>query len=283
VWGTLTSFVADRRVETSGGGGPPVSGATITLSGPVERRTTTSASGGFTFVSIPDGTYRLAIEVPADRPDVASPPAQTFTLDRTTACATVDVLAPSTAKVSGVVRTESGTPAPGVRVEIFPLPYDQWAGGYVTAATTDANGRYSIERIAPGVYGGGVGFPYPRESTPFSPVSARTSEGTTDIVVTPGADVQLRPIVVRPAPLVRVSGQVTGSLGNSVDDLILVLSALDAFPSSRTYAGKPDGSGRFTLSVHRGVRYRVRLVGAGRRGTTEFVAGDEAIEVRLDR
>jgi hypothetical protein len=31
------------------------------------------------------------------------------------------------------------------------------------------------------------------------------------------------------------------------------------------------------------VRYRVRLEVAGRQGTTEFVAGDEAIEVRLDR
>jgi hypothetical protein len=167
-------------------------------------------------------------------------------------------------------------------VEIFPLPYDQYAGGYATAAITDANGRYSIERIAPGVYGGGVGIPYPSGSAPYAPARARTGDGAADIVVAPGAEVQASPIVIRPAPLVTVSGRVTGFEAARAGGLMLVLSALDAFPSARAYGGRTDASGRFTLSVHRGVRYRVHVEGGGRIvGTTEFVAGDEAIEVPL--
>ncbi len=281
VWGTLGSRVAAPNLDARGGG-PPIGGAIVTLHGPVERQTTSTATGGFGFLAVPEGDYQIVVELPRARTDVEPPPEQSFTLDRATACASFDLLASSTARVSGVVVTETGAAAPGVRVEVFPLPYDPLAGGFVTAATTDAHGRYAIEHVAPGLYGGGVGIPFPSDATPYASVRAHAPTGDVEIIVAPGAGVELLPLVARPVTPTPVSGVVRGLSGATVGGLFVVVSAVEGFPAARTGGVTTDAAGRFTLRAYRGVRYRLEVESHGRVvAAAEFVAGDGPLVVPL--
>lgn len=282
VWGTLTTRVADPRIA-SRGGGPPVGGAVVTLRGPVERRATAAPDGSFSFRSVPDGDYQIVVDVPAARTDVEAPSPHRFTLSSDTECVTHDLLAAPTARASGLVVTESGAPAAGVRVELFPVPYDHNAGGYVTAATTDAAGRYEVGRIAPGTYGGGVAVPYPTSSAPYAPTHARDRDGAEEIAIAPGAAVELLPITARAAPRMTVAGVVVGPPAVPVDRLLVMVAAIDGFRSAWHSSATTGPSGQFTLDeVHRGVRYEAIVEQAGRIvGRVEFVAGDEPITVRI--
>jgi hypothetical protein len=254
----------------------------VTLRGPVERRTTTAANGTFSFLAVPDGAYQIVVDLPTHRTDVETPPPHSFTLSPETACFTHDLLAASTARASGVVLTASGKPATGVRVELFPLPYDHNAGGFVTAATTDANGRYEISRIAPGAYGGGVALPYPTASQPYRPVRARDRDGADEIVVAPGVALELQPITVQSAPVVTVAGVIVGPADVQVEGLFVMVSTVEGFPSAWHGGVTSSRSGQFRLDVHRGVRYEA-LVERYERivGRVEFVAGDAPITLRL--
>jgi hypothetical protein len=282
VFGTLASRIADHYLRTGSATGPPVGGAVVSIAGPVKKTTTTNARGDFAFFDVPDGDYQLVVEVPRDRPDVAAPPMQSFKLGRDAACLHLTLIAPSTARVAGLVVDETGAPTAGVRVEIFPLPFDHWAGGIVTAATTNAAGRFAIERLAPGVYGGGVGVPYPGAATPYAPARAQTREGGFAIEVAPGASVELSRLTARRVQLTSVSGRVSGTTGATLGGLFVVLAAVDGFPSALTGGATTDADGRFTLDAYRGVRYEVQVEYYGRViGAVEFVAGDGPIEVLL--
>ncbi len=280
VWGRISSSEAGDR--WMGPGGPPVAAAGITLSGPVTKRTTANANGEFSFSGVPDGAYTLSVAVPIDRPDVESPAPRTFTLDEASACLDLDVVAPSAARVSGIVVDAAGAPVAGVRVELFPSPYDQYAGGIVIAAETDADGRYEIDRVPPGRYVAGVGVPYPSERNPIAPARARGTDGSSLLTVGPGGRIDLRPLVAQPAPPVTVSGLVSAPQGTRVGGLFLVLQPLDGIATARVGGFRTLADGRFTIEAHRGVSYRV-LVESGQRvvGRAEFVAGDEALEIRL--
>ena len=282
VFGTLASRTADHYLRTGSATGPPVGGAVVSIAGPVIRTTITSARGDFAFVDVPDGDYQLVVEVPRDRPDVVAPPKQSFELGRDAACRDLTLIAPSTARVFGLVVNETGAPAAGVRVEIFPMPFDHGAGGIVSAATTDTAGRFAIERLAPGVYGGGVGVPYPGVARPYVPTRAQTREGSLAIEVAPGASVELPRLIARRVELTSVSGRVSGAPGVTLGGLFVVLAAVDGFPTVLTGGATTDAEGRFTLNAYRGVRYEAQLESYGRVvGAVEFVAGDGPVEVPL--
>lgn len=256
--------------------GRPVEGASVRIAGAaVDRVTTTSPTGAFAFDAVPAGDYRVAVRVPDERRDVVSPPDTSFTLGAAERCVALDLTAPSTAAASGVVVDPDGRPAAGVSVELHPWPYDQWAGGVVLGATTDAAGRYSIERIPPGVYAGGVGVPYPSPRNAVAPALVRGDDGGVAVSIELGEQRQLAPLVARPAPLVRVPGRVSASPEASIDDIELILHPLDGFATARTFGGTVRPDGRFELEAHRGVRYR--LVAERHQlaiGEIEFVAGD---------
>jgi hypothetical protein len=264
------------------GDGPPIEGALVRLSGPVEGETTTSANGDFAFAGLPDGAYRVHVTLPEHRRDVLPPPAATVTLGSVDLCASVDLVAASTARVSGTVVDAAGAPVSGVRVELYPWPYDQWAGGLVTAAVSDASGRYTIDRVPPGRYAGGLGIPFPSERNAIAPALLRAPDGEVALTVGPGAALEMPPLVATPAPPVAVTGRVTAPAGLPVDGLELVLHPLDGFARARTYGGKTMPGGRFELRAHRGVRYRVTAEARqGVVGEVEFVAGDDEIEIVL--
>lgn len=277
VFGRLVTSAAD-----SSGRRPAIQGARVRLTGPVPRETTTSANGDFTFVGLPDGDYRVEAILPADRRDVLTPRPAAVSVGSFDLCASVDLAAPSTARLSGTVVDAVGRPMAGVWVELYPWPYNQWAGGRVIGATTDVAGRYAIERIPPGRYAAGVGIPFPSERNAVAPALLRAPDGGVVVAVTPAAALEMPPLVATPAPLVTISGRVSAPAGMRVEDIELVLNPLDGFAAARTYGGKTGADGRFRIQAHRGVRYRVVAEAATRSvGQAEFVAGDDEIEVVL--
>lgn len=264
-------------------GGPPVEAAAVTLDGPVRVRQTTGADGAFSIRGVPDGNYRLSVTVPADRDDVSAPAPTEVTLTSDTACVNVDLVAPSTSQVTGTVVDSTGAPAPGVFVEIFPAPYNQWAGGFVHGAASGADGRFTIERLPPGRYVGGIGVPVPSPDRAVAPALARDVSGSPVLDIAPGAVLAVAPIVARPAPQVTVAGRTVAPPGTPLRARMLVLQPLDGLATARAYGGMTAEDGSFAMNAHRGVRYRV-LVEDGEAvvGRAEFVAGDVPLEIRLD-
>ena len=279
IFGRIGTRTARGAGRTDGAG---VGGAVVRLTGPVELSITTNANGEFSFTGVPDGDYRIDATTPGARRDVLAPPTTRVTLGGSDVCAAIDLVAPSTAQVSGTVVDVAGAPVAGVRVELYPWPYNQWAGGLVTAATSDAGGRYTIDGIPPGRYAGGLGIPFPSERNAIAPALLRAADGDAVVAVAPGAALVMPPLVATAAPLVTVSGRVSAPAGVRVEDIELVLSPLDGFATARTYGGKAGADGRFRIQAHRGVRYRVVAEAATRIvGQAEFVAGDDEIEVVL--
>ncbi|MEZ5283715.1 MAG: carboxypeptidase-like regulatory domain-containing protein [Vicinamibacterales bacterium] len=263
-------------------GGSPVSGVRVTIRGPVRATQLTNAAGEFRFVDLPDGAYTVTADVSlAGFPEPPAPPA--VTLADSAACADVDFLARSTAKVTGLVVDSSGAPAPGHRVEIFPSPYDQWAGGLTLAAISGPDGRYTIDAVSPGRYVGGLHVPFPTGTNPAIPVRARAAGGDEELVVPPDATVEVAALVAIPAPAFVVDGRVVGAPGAPLGGLELVLFALDGLPAARTRGATTRPDGAFTMRLHRGVRYRAVVQrGFTVLGRVEFVAGDGPLEIRLD-
>ncbi|MEV4175951.1 carboxypeptidase regulatory-like domain-containing protein [Nonomuraea sp. NPDC049709] len=141
IWGEgrLDTYAAVRAAPDEGlgdlsgtvtAGGEPVSGATVTVTGPLTRTVTTGADGTYAIPRLLPGAYELS--------------AQKFGHDRATAAVTITAEQATTADVpmtvqptgmvSGTVTT-AGTPEPGATVA---------AAGTPVSAVTDASGRYTL-------------------------------------------------------------------------------------------------------------------------------------------
>ncbi|MCA2221707.1 S8 family serine peptidase [Nonomuraea aurantiaca] len=141
VWGEgrLDAFAAVSAAPREGLGdlkgtvtaaGSPVSGATVTLSGPLSRTVITGADGTYAVPRLLPGDYQITTEK--------------FGYDKGTATATIAADQSATAdvvmtqKATGVVTgtiTTAGTPEPGAKVEAVGTP---------VSAVTDAAGRYRM-------------------------------------------------------------------------------------------------------------------------------------------
>lgn len=286
LWGRVVTPRADQFSRTAS---PPlaIADAVVTASGPATRSVTTTSNGdyAFPFRDLPDGTYHLTVEIPADRRGLSAPAPLVITLGPApdqAHCSEIRLDASSTSRVSGRVTTPTGGAAQGVRVEIFPLPLDWYASRTVTAAITDADGRYTIERLAPGRYQGGVGMPYPSAEQPFLPTRLRTADGSGTIDVALGASMELPTLVARRAPPIRATGRVLMAPNIGVADAEVSLAALDGVTQATSGNARTDAAGRFTITAHLGVRYRLEVERFGRVvATTEFVAGDAPVDVAV--
>jgi hypothetical protein len=118
----------------------PLASASVRLVGNGNVSRSTGASGEFEFSDLAAGSYSLIIE-PAGYPSLTS--AVTLragqTLDLGVLRLVRDV-APSVARVEGVVRDSSGAPLPGVNIAATGAP----------AVQTDIEGRYLVNDVPPG-------------------------------------------------------------------------------------------------------------------------------------
>ncbi|MGW4795651.1 S8 family serine peptidase [Nonomuraea sp. NPDC004297] len=141
VWGEgkLDSYAAVLAAPDEGlgdlsgavtSGGEPVSGVTVTVTGPMTRTMVTGADGRYAVPRLLAGAYRVSAEKFGYGRGEA---AVTITADQA-ASADVPITPLPTATVSGVVGT-AGTPEAGATVE---------AAGTPVSAVTDAAGRYSL-------------------------------------------------------------------------------------------------------------------------------------------
>ncbi len=111
IFGRIGTRTARGAGRADGAG---VGGAVVRLTGPVERSITTNANGEFSFTGVPDGDYRIDATTPGERRDVLAPPTTRVTLGGSDVCAAVDLVAPSTAQVSGTVVDVAGAPVASV-------------------------------------------------------------------------------------------------------------------------------------------------------------------------
>lgn len=282
LWGRVIRPPADVFLRTASAPSP-VAGAVVTVSGPVTRAMTTSESGDFSFAvgDLPLGTYTVNVEVPASRTDIGVPRVETVTFDRRFECAALTLAAPSTARLSGRIVDVVGRPLPDVLVEIFPLPFDWWAGGIRAAAVTDADGRYVIDALAPGRYGGGVALPFPDGDSPYAPARLRTRDGSDEIMIAPGSAVEASPLGVRPAPRIAVPGRVLVAQDEGLAGAFIVVSALDGLPQATTGGVTTDAEGRFHLELHDGVRYRVDAEVRGRVVASRDIVAARGVEITV--
>ena len=277
LWGAVTSVAVGHRAFQFRGGGPAVQGAVVLLNGPVQRTTATSASGEFSFADVPDGDYDLQVELPPGRTDISTPEVERVSLVRDTACVDIDLVARSTARVTGVLFDERGRPVADAQVDLYTPPYNPFRRDFEHLSTgSDAAGRFEFSAVPPGRYEGGVGVPRPGEYRPFSPARALV-DGRPEIRVEPGATVAVAPIVARRVEPVMVHGQLSSpDVPQSGADI--VVSTPEAGDTGGWRLATTDANGRFSAELYRGVRYRVWAVaGSQRTKAVEVVAGDEPL------
>ncbi|MGH3713529.1 MAG: S8 family serine peptidase [Micromonosporaceae bacterium] len=112
-------------------GGTALAGATVTVTGPMSRTTTTGADGRYGFSRLMVGDYSVRVTkfgYLAGSGTVTITEGQTATRD-------VAVEAAPSASLSGVVRLSTGAAAGGATVEVLGTP---------VSATADADGRYQV-------------------------------------------------------------------------------------------------------------------------------------------
>jgi hypothetical protein len=132
--------------------------------------------------------------------------------------------------VVGILRTDSGTPLPGVRVAVEPVSNDLDAGLLESISPTDAAGRYVLQNVSPGRYRIVTG----RVDSPmYHPGVAEPSQATT-IVVVAGQTTEVPDMVFNRT---RIAGRVvdlkTGQ-GRSIKSLTL---CCDEDPASSSLTG----------------------------------------------
>ena len=141
VWGEgrLDAFAAVQAAPREGLGdltgtvtaaGAPVSGATVTLTGPLSRSVITGADGTYAIPRLLPGGYQIS----AERFGYETGTAEVTVVADRSAVADVSMTRKAAGVVTGVVTT-AGTPEPGAEVE---------ASGTPLSAVTDAAGRYRL-------------------------------------------------------------------------------------------------------------------------------------------
>ena len=136
--GTIVGTVRGRDGVSSVG-----AGATVTISGPTSRSTTTNAGGAYRFGFVPLGVYRVeAADGDGNRGRTAA------TVTRTSEVVTAGITYLGRGRVSGIVETATGLPVAGATVDVFSRSV---FGGRFTV-TTDGNGQFSVDDVFVGSF-----------------------------------------------------------------------------------------------------------------------------------
>jgi hypothetical protein len=180
-----------------------------------------------------------------------------------------------TGAVTGILRSTTGEPAPGVRVAATAIPdpaTGTGAGVLVSQSQTDSSGRYRLDNILPGRYyiqAGLVDFPT------YYPGVAATA-GAKSLLIGAGAVLDSIDFTLTRAPGVRVSGRVPLSAGRA--SLISMSGGSGGFRVT-TAQVRPDGAFEF-LKVPPG-NYTISAVPNNGLPNLSVVVSDKDIDVGL--
>jgi hypothetical protein len=253
----------------------PVANARVVL-----NQTNASSGAPRTAVTDASGAYRIDELAAADY-------VVTFTADGyvSTASPLVHVtyatvrvnadLSPA-ASLHGSVLDDEGRPAIELSVELY-----RYRGGRPTVVNTDGEGRFSFDRVAPGVYAiGARPAAKPKEATALAPT---WFPGTIDrsqaerVIVRPGAEVSGLEIRLRRVPVWSVEGRVADETGMALGGIAVKLRPADEWqPDEASAVTSGDGTFRFT-----GVRageWRVAASGAAREGYATVMVDKHDVE-----
>jgi Carboxypeptidase regulatory-like domain len=208
------------------------------------------------------------------------------------------------AVIKGQVLTPEGKPIAGATVEVV-MTKSEFCGRPVVAAgtgsSTDAEGRFRIEKLVPGRYLVRERLPAPADAPlnfVYLPVTTAVSEAT-PVVLEAGDDVAIG-ITALAVPAVAVGGRVVDAGGDPVQDATITLTSLDEDTAPAAYFGpgglhrpasintpesvRTDRSGRFVVPGVRQGLYALQAVirGTGL-GTPVVAAGVAEVDVRTSK
>jgi len=131
--GTLNGTITDA------GTGQPLSGATVTADGPIDRTATTGADGTYSFI-LSTGDYTVT----ASKFGYVTGTVNATVVDGGTTTADIALAQAGSHSVSGHVRSTTGQPIPNATVTI--------AGTPIAPTITDATGAYSFPSVPDGTF-----------------------------------------------------------------------------------------------------------------------------------
>jgi hypothetical protein len=242
-------------------------GVHVTIDGPGGRQSAaTDASGRHVFRELTPGEYRVT----ASREGYAALTELRPVRVHSKGCAEVPLPMRLDRRISGIVRTRDGQPAPGVTVECVPVRprYENDMPNAVDSGTTDANGRYELTRLTAGEYYLGVSLsrspnldnPYTRWFYPGTEhpaeaaivhVSERPERQSFDLVVPSRQGERL------------IEGAVFWPDGRVANGVRIHLEDPRWPWQSFTVITMTDRQGRFNLHGLDGTTYRVHAVAGG--------------------
>jgi hypothetical protein len=114
-------------------------------------RVLTSGDGYFTVSGLPSGTYKASVELPSDLASVKEP--QPIVDVRSGGCASLLLGVVPNGRIHGIMRTVEGQPARFQSVALMRGPLmPNGPDGYIEQVDTDADGRFVIVGVPPGIY-----------------------------------------------------------------------------------------------------------------------------------
>ena len=252
--GRILGSVVARSTTSDVTTWPSVSGARITVRGPVIAEATSDADGQFAIAGLADGSYEVSVALPEDRHGLLAPKPLKATLDGAHAVWDWDLRADVDGVVTGRVVDVNGRAVGGAPVflhahprSIDPGDLAYWIG------KSDGAGRYEFRGVPPGHYVVTI-------DEPFTPAYARMVDGGDELVVGHAERLELAPLVATRGPTILVEGLLVDAGGRPLESAfrVEVLGSLGPYPKSGS-TEVSDASGRFRLRLFRGLRYRLSL------------------------
>lgn len=289
---TITGSVSSeiRGGNSAARGGPKPEHVTVRLEGQVERTAVPSATdGAFAFDRLPPGSYTLTVQ--NDGPWVPEYSAvESITLATAHSCWHTGFTLALDASIGGSVVDAKGRPVAGAQVYLRDANAVAEARRSKTSsfvfydrATSDEQGRYLFESIAPGDYVAGLNISAGASTdSPYKPAYVTAVGDEPEIIVLPlGGHRLLSPLVAEPVAYVEVRGRVVWPDGRPAVGARVAAVGHGEMPDPVALCtlADTDAAGQFTMSLPSGFRHTLSTLVSGDQiddkaeGRSEIVAG----------
>lgn len=233
----------------------------------VSREIRPDAQGQYRFSGLPPGKYKITLQLP-ETLSTHRPERELSVVDR--GCAAATYYVSDNGRLSGRVLDAAGQPAPRILISLI-HPASDPNKDAVTAARTDAEGRFSISSVAAGRYLISVNhqrFPDPKDpALAYPPVFyPGVADQANAEVITLGAgekvtDLEIRVPLRRPESV--VSGQVVWADGSPVAKASITLKDITESELNVAHGARADEQGRFTITGYIGQKLIIDAMSNG--------------------